>query len=265
MVAAFVAAAGHPRTVRGQESNGEERQPRVCPQFDHEHAAWTAILQRYVSGGWVSYTELRDSGMPDLRRYLASLEAVCREDFDAWTEAEKLAFWINAYNAYTVKLILDHYPVKSIRSIGLLPGAAFRERFIPLQNVRGHLVSLNEIEHEILRREFREPRIHFAIVCASKSCPALRSEAYRASRLDDQLDDAARTFLRDVHKNRFDPVTRTLYLSSIFRWFREDFERAASSLPAFVAPYFDRSTAAEILAPGVKVEFLDYDWSLNGR
>src|SRR5437763_1966360 len=120
-------------------------------------------------------------------------------------------------------------------------------------------------EHEHLRKDFGEPRVHFAIVCASVTCPPLRSEAYRAADLDRQLDDQARRFLADPSRNRFDRRSRTLHLSSIFKWFREDFEKAAGSLPAFVARYVDPATAAAVEEPSVRIEFVDYDWSLNGR
>ena len=147
-----------------------------------------------------------------------------------------------------------------------MPGAAFRERFIPLQSLRGQVLSLNDIEHEILRKELGEPRIHFAIVCASKSCPELRSEAYRAKTLDEQLTQAARSFISDPSKNRFDAAARTLRLSPIFDWFRADFERSSASLPAFVARYAEPAVATALSSGGeVRIEFLDYDWSLNGR
>jgi hypothetical protein len=249
----------------GQSAPAAGGEGDSCALFDQDHAAWTAILQPYVHNGSVDYAGLERGGQGELRSYLQSLESVCRGHFDTWTREQKLAFWINAYNAYTVKLILDNYPLSSIRSIGLLPGAAFRLDFIPLQRLRGDELSLNDIEHEILRQEFREPRVHFAIVCASKSCPVLRSEAYRASTLNTQLDDAARAFIRDASKNRLDTSTRTLHLSSIFDWFREDFERAAQSLPRFVARYADTETATAIGSDNVRVEFRDYDWSLNGR
>ena len=159
-------------------------------------------------------------------------------------------------------MILDHYPLKSIRSIGLLPLAAFRKSFIPLL---GQELSLNDIENDRLRAELRNPRIHFAIVCASKSCPALRSEAWRADAIDQQLDEATVAFLRDTSRNRWDAPGRTLLLSSIFKWFREDFERAAGSLLAFVARYARPEVAAVLQQGPVKIEFLDYDWSLNAR
>ena len=230
-----------------------------------EHAQWTRLLRRYVSDGLVDYAALKRDGRPALDAYLRSLESVERSELEAWPRADQLAFWINAYNAYTVKLILDHHPLRSIRSIGLLPSSAFRKKFIPLERAAGRKLSLDDIEHRILREEFNEPRIHFAIVCASRSCPVLRDEAYRGRGLDAQLDDAAREFLRDPARNRYDAASRTLYLSSIFKWFRGDFESAAGTLPAFVARYVDEPTAEALRHDGVRVEFLDYDWSLNER
>ena len=236
----------------------------TCAVFDQEHSAWTVLLRRYVRDDVVGYAGWKRSGEGDLDAYLESLQSVCRGHYDTWSRTQKLAFWINAYNAYTVRLILNRHPLKSIRDIGLLPGAPFRQDFIPMEKLRGGTISLNDIENEILRKELREPRIHFAIVCASKSCPALRSGAYRAAALDRQLDDAARGFLRDTSKNRFDAAARTLWLSSIFDWFDEDFERAAGSVQAFVARYADEPTARAIQDGRVRVQFLDYDWSLNG-
>ncbi len=231
---------------------------------DREHAAWNSLLRRYVSDDLVDYAALK-RGRPELDAYLRSLESVDRSELEEWPRPDQLAFWINAYNAYTVKLVLDHYPLRSIRSIGLLPGAAFRRKFIPLERVAGGKLSLDDIEHRILRERFRQPRIHFAIVCASRSCPVLRNEAYQGRDLDAQLDDAARSFIRDPTRNRYDPASRTLALSSIFKWFRGDFEAAAGTLPAFVARYADEPTAEELRRGGVRIEFLDYDWSLNER
>lgn len=246
------------------QSVGSSGGPDSGAHFDHDHSAWTALLQRYVRGGFVDYAGLKKSGQADFDAYLRALESG-RRNLESWAREQQLAYWINAYNAFTVRLILNHHPLKSIRSIGLLPGAAFRDAFIPLDGVQGKTLSLNDIEHEILRKRFREPRIHFTIVCASQSCPVLRAEAYRAEDLDSQLDEAARTFTRDSSKNSFDPASRTLRLSSIFTWFRQDFERTGKTLPEFVARYADPSTAAALGRGEVRVEFLDYDWSLNGR
>lgn len=238
-----------------------------CPLFDHEHGAWTALLQRFVHDGVVDYTGWKAAGQPELSRYLDDLASTCDGHYERMTRKQKLAFGINAYNAYTVRLILDHFPIDSIRSIGLLPGAAFREAFIPLRLLGSDAISLNDLEQRNLRAQFGEPRIHFALVCASKGCPALRSEAYRAHDLDAQLDEAAREFVRDRRKNLYDAATRTLRLSPIFEWYRADFERAAATLPAFVARYADPAIAPAVAGAGgrVSVEFNDYDWSLNGR
>jgi hypothetical protein len=235
----------------------------ACPtSVDHTHAEWTAILRRWVKDGRVDYAALHRQARRPLAAYLAALSGACRTDYERWTTAERIAFWINAYNAFTVQLVLDHYPIASIRSIGWLPGAAFRRRFIPMADLEGRSISLDDIEHETLRKAFHEPRIHFALVCAARSCPALREEAYRGADLDRQLDDQGRAFLRDPAKNRVDGATRTLYLSSIFEWFRGDFQEAAGSLPSFVARYLDGDPAT---VADYRVEFLDYDWALNDR
>jgi hypothetical protein len=233
----------------------------ACPTIDHNHAAWNTILQQAVRDGRVAYAALKKHDAP-LQAYLNEISATCAADYEAWSREQRLAFWINAYNAYTIRLILDHYPIASIRKIGWLPGAAFREKFIPMRGLKGGTISLNDIEHDTLRANFREPRIHFALVCASTSCPALRNEAYRASELNRQLDDQARTFLHDPSKNRFDAKTTTLYLSKIFDWFRADFETEAASVPTYVARYMDDQRVSE---PNVDVEYLDYDWSLNDQ
>lgn len=261
LVALWRSRAGEPRSgAAGSSASGHS-----CVTFDHTHSAWTAILNRYVHDGRVDYAALKSSDQSEFAAYLHSLQSVCRTHYEKWPHEQKLAFWINAYNAFTVRLILDHYPVESIQKIGLLPGAAFRTELIEMPAARPGRMSLNDLEHGILRTEFHEPRIHFAIVCASKACPQLSSAAYRAGDLDAQLDAAARGFILDTAKNRFDPSTHTLYLSSIFKWFREDFDASAGTLPAFVARYAEPSMAAAARAGDVDVEFLDYDWSLNGR
>jgi hypothetical protein len=233
----------------------------ACPTIDHNHTAWNTTLQQSVRDGRVAYAALKKNDAP-LQAYLNELSATCAADYEAWSREQRVAFWINAYNAFTIRLILDHYPIASIRKIGWLPGAAFREKFIPMPGLKGKSISLNDIEHDTLRANFREPRIHFALVCASTSCPALRNEAYRASELKRQLDDQARTFVHDPSKNRFDAKTRTLYLSKIFDWFRADFETEAASVQAYVAQYMDNPRVTE---PDVNVKYLDYDWSLNDQ
>jgi len=233
--------------------------------FDHSHAAWTAILGERVREARVDYAGL-SRARAGLDAYLATLEGVTRAEFDAWSREERLAFWINAYNAYTIRLILDHYPVSSIKKIGGLFKSPFGIEFIPLRNLRGEVLSLDDVEHGILRKEFDEPRIHFAIVCASKGCPPIRPEAFRAGDLDRQLEENARAFLADRDKNRIDLEKRTLDVSPIFDWFGEDFVKAAGSVPAFVARFVDEKAAAALRDGGAwKVRTTDYDWDLNGK
>jgi hypothetical protein len=135
----------------------------VCAPVDHAHAQWSVMLARWVSGGSVDYAGIKREAEGQLTSYLEILSGTCATDYQTWSRAQRIAFWINTYNAFTVRLILDHYPVTSIRKIGWLPLAAFRERFIPMPGLKGGKISLNEIEHDTLRAHFREPRIHFAL------------------------------------------------------------------------------------------------------
>jgi len=228
--------------------------------MEHAHSAWSDLLENSVDGDRVAYADLKSEALALLEAYLETLSATCVPDYITWSREQRLAFWINAYNAFTVKLIVDHHPISSIRKIGFLPGAAFRRRFIPMPKLKGTEISLDDIKNNTLRADFREPRIHFALVCASLGCPPLRNEAYRAADLDRQLDEQTHLFLKDTSKNRFDPETGTLYLSPIFKWFRADFEVVAGSLAAYVARYLDDPRIAK---PGVKIRYTDYDWALN--
>lgn len=237
----------------------------ACEPFDHAHRAWTALLARHVRDGTVAYAAWKREGTAALDAYLASLAAVPPDCFAAFSEPQQIAFLIDAYNAATVRLVLGEYPIASIRKIGLLPGAAFRKSFLALPAVGPGEVSLDDIEHETLRKRYREPRIHFALVCAARSCPPLRGEAFRAEALEAQLDDQGRAFLRDPRKNRYDAPARTLQLSEIFDWFAEDFVTAAGSVGAFVAPFLEDPAASAARDPATRIEFLPYDWSLNGR
>lgn len=242
-------------------------EPGTCPPFDHSHARWARLLGEYVQAGEVDYLRWKAEGVEELQRYLRELERVCHADFEKLEPNQRLAFWINAYNAYTVSFVLDRYPLESIRSIGVLPGGAFRKSFIPLQHLTGARaqLSLNDVEHGVIRKGFKEPRIHFALVCASRSCPKLQEEAWVAHKLDEQLEAAARQFLSDPRENRYDPRTQTLHLSSIFKWYGEDFEQDGTSLAAHVSKWLPAPAREAVLASEPRVSFLDYDWSLNER
>ena len=241
------------------------REPVVAGSFDHTHRAWADVLARYtVRTGPTSNVRYQALGKSRsvLQGYLRELEAVSKETFASFSRDQQLAFLINAYNALTVELILDHYPVKSIRDIGGLFSSPWKKKFFVLL---GEKHSLDDMEHEMLRKRFEEPRIHFALVCASKGCPALRGEPFVATRLGSQLEEAAHLFLTDKGKNRYEPNSSTLYLSSIFKWYGDDFKKEYGSFKEFVSNRIVADTESQKRARSdrTKVEFLDYDWSLN--
>lgn len=222
-------------------------QPSVS-QVSHE--TWNAILQKNVSAsGNVNYREmLKDRTALDSYLKLLSDNSPKAD----WTSNERKAYWINAYNAFTISLILQNYPVKSIKDIGGFFKSPWDIEFI---NIGGTPYTLNHIEHEILRKEFDDPRIHFAIVCASRSCPNLRNEAFDASPLDKQLDEQATAFINDNTKNEF--ASRAIKVSKIFDWFEKDFIKKGSLID-FLNKYsrvrIDRSAS---------VSYSSYDWNLN--
>ncbi len=237
-----------------------------------DHSLFASLLQRYVENGRVDYQAWSRSPA-QLDRYLSSLSRVKRRRFLALPESEQIAFWINAYNAHTIRLILRHYPVGGIHEVSplwkrALGGSPFGIKLAPLGHLapqpRSDDLSLDDIEHGILRPHFREALVHFALVCASKSCPSLASQAYTGAGLKQRLSAAARGFLRDRSKNRYDAGQHRLYLSAIFSWFREDFEREGP-LQDYVRRYLPEQDVALLArqdrAPDI--EFLDYDWSLN--
>lgn len=232
-----------------------------CPDFDHTHEAWSRVLAARAAQGGFDYAGIVPDEREALGTYLAGLGACTAADYAAWSDGERMAFLINAYNAQVVKLVLDHHPLRSIRDIGLLPNAAFRRRFIELPALSPGRISLDYIEHERLRPDFADARIHFAVNCAAVACPSLRGEAYVAARLDAQLREQGEDFLADAGKNRLEGgVAR---LSKIFEWFAEDFVRDAGSVAAYAADYAPAELAAHLRGAAPRIEYLDYDWSLN--
>jgi Protein of unknown function, DUF547 len=255
----------------------------VFAQFDHSHAAWTALLRRNVvvlDGGTAS--QVRYAGFAQdraqLRAYLDALSKVTAAEFDGWSKPQRMAFLVNAYNAFTVEKILTRYPdIKSIWDFGKVFGNPFKDEFFALL---GRKQSLDGIEHGTLRRKgaYDEPRVHFAVNCASIGCPMLRAEAYVAERLDAQLEEQAVRFLSDRSRNRYDPKTGALQVSRIFDWFKEDWTSGYRGFEGRQPPiqsreqYFARY--AKLLADGPEqqkliadgkapIGFLEYDWALN--
>lgn len=222
--------------------------------FDHSHVGLTEMLQKYVNDeGMVNYAKLKKERTA-LDVYLKSTAAVTRSDFSTWDSKQQIAFLVNVYNAETLQLIIDHYPLKSIKNIGGRFKSPWKQVSV---NLFGETTTLDHVEHGILRKDYSEPRIHFALVCAAVSCPPLRTEAYVAGRLDQQLDDQGRAFFAQTEKNRIEGGT--LYLSAIFDWFGEDFTAGGKTLNQYVNPWFDGR------ASGKRVKFTDYSWKLNSQ
>ncbi len=241
--------------------------PKRRVVFDQDYKLWTQILKANKRGDLLNYR-----GVAEQRtlfdRFIAQLESVTLEEMRPWKRNERYAFWINAYNAYTVQIILDNYPVDSIKDIkkGVFGSKTWDIEFIPLGALHpggpeGKL-SLNDIEHKILREWFKDARVHAAINCASFSCPPLLGEAFVAARLEEQLNAVTRKWISDDPlRNSFNKEKDRIYLSEIFKWFEEDFERDAGSVREFLIRFSPESE--HLFIREAKLKYLDYDWNLN--
>ncbi len=234
-----------------------------CLAFDHTHATWDKFLKQYVtvkdSISTVNYKGAK-SDRKGLDQYLTTVEAVTPADYGKFTDPQKLAFLINAYNAFTVKLILDNYPVKSIKDLGGTFSSPWKKKFFKFFGEESHL---DNIEHDHIRKEFNEPRIHFAVVCASKGCPALWNEAFTPEKMETQLERNARAFLKDSQRNRFNVEKNRFEVSKIFDWYGKDFEKKFGSVQNFLAPRMGKTPAEETKMKEAKIDHTDYDWTLN--
>ena len=250
--------------------------------FDHSHAAFSALLKKHVvlvAGGKTSKVNYVEFGKDQtaLKSYLDSLSKVSEAEFNGWTKSQRMAFLINAYNGFTLELILQNYPTKSIKDIGGTFDDRWKRKFFKLLGQDSYL---NKVEHEMLRKPgaYDEPRVHFAVNCASIGCPALRDEAFTADKIDKQLEEQTVRFLSDRSRNRYDPKSGKLEVSMIFKWFKEDWESGYKGFdgntPAIKSreDYFARyakllaDSAADqqkIADSKAAISFLDYDWSIN--
>jgi uncharacterized membrane protein YdjX (TVP38/TMEM64 family) len=226
------------------------------PTFDH--SIFNQVLHKYVSqeGGWVDYDGLAKDHA-GLDEYVASLS---KAPFDQMGRDQRLALLLNAYNAFTLRLILDHYPLKSIKDI------PSDQRWDARRwNIGGHVWSLNQIEHGQIRPKFKEPRVHFALVCAAIGCPPLRDEAYVADRLEQQLQSQTMYVHSHGRWFQFDPMAGIVKLTSLYKWYAGDFEQVAGSILQFAARYSPPLKEAMDSGRTPRIEFLDYNWSLNSR
>ena len=228
-----------------------------------EIADWDTLLKTYVAPRTiegislqaVNYRALQKD--PLYQKVVADLEKVQLSQLK--TKEEQLAFWINTYNIMAVKMVLDHYPVQSIKDAGGVFTPVWK---LNVGTVAGKARTLHEIEHDILRK-MGEPRIHVAIVCASLSCPDLRPEAYVPQRLNEQLDDQMKSFLSNEKKGlQVDTANHRLYFSSIFKWFAEDFE-AKGGVRTYLAGFSPEQISSALNSPKFQVSYLDYNWNLN--
>ena len=231
--------------------------------FAFDFSSWDGLLKKYVAPKTINGVKLQAVDYKNLgkdgayKKLIKDLEKASLSSIK--TRDEKLTFWINVYNIMAAKMVLDHYPVESIKDAGSFFTAVWKK---DVGVVAGKMRTLNEIEHEILRK-MSEPRIHVAIVCASVSCPDLRGEAYTADKLDDQLNDQLKIFLVNTEKGlRVDTKKGRIYLSSIFKWFKEDFE-SKGGVRKYLTPYAPESAKASLKNKKLSVYYLDYDWDLN--
>ena len=252
-----------------------------------DHAGLDTVLAFFVQDGRVDYAALQ-IGRAALDEYIAQVAAVTAEELASWSEADQIAYLINAYNAYALETIIDNYPIKAAGffkkltspKMFSLPDNSIRQidgvfDGIP-HKVAGTEMTLDDIEHATLRAQYNEPRIHFALVCAAVSCPPLREEAYHGGRLDEQLDSQGRIFLNDPRLNRFEADRGEVYLSKIFDWFGDDFRQFATDtgyqrdekvngVLTFVSRYLVDRVVGFLETGEYKVDFLSYDWTLNDQ
>jgi len=241
-----------------------------------DHSPFDGLLRQYVvvlEGGKATQVDY-DGLLADrdrLSEYLQSLSELDQNEFDAYPLDNQLALLINAYNGWTLELILTRYPdLESIKDLGSFFQSPWKKKFFTFL---GETRSLDEIEHDLIRDSgrYNDPRIHFAVNCASIGCPALRAEAYSGDKLQQQLTEATELFLADRQRNRL--RGQILEVSVIFKWYREDFEKGwlgFQSLEQFLVSYsqilsLDEKMAEKVRGGEMKIDFLKYDWRLNGK
>lgn len=246
--------------------------PGFSADFDHNYSTWNALLQKHVK--WmpdnkqsrVDYAGFQKD-RETLKQVLSQWSAVSQTEFNAFNKNQQMAFLINAYNGFTIELILTKYPkIKSIKEIGGVFSSPWKQEFFTLLGKKHHL---DWIEHEQLRPRYNDPRVHAAVNCASIGCPALRNEAFTANQLNAQLNDGMRRFVADPSRNRV--KNGELQISPIFKWFAEDFEKGHQGFKevkdVFAKWAKDMSDSPEIIdriaSKSLPIVYSDYDWSLN--
>jgi len=242
---------------------------------------YAAVLKDYIDNrGMVSYKRLK-ARRESLDLFVLTISKLDAKTYEKWSNKEKIAFWINAYNALTLKVIIDNYPIKpsffkSIyypkNSIRQIKGVWDKKKF----KVMGKDMTLEDIEHKILRKKFDEPRIHFALVCAAMGCPQLRNEPYLGEKLEEQFENQIHHSLADDKKLKINRKDDEVHMSSIFKWFGGDFvskyapeekmvglSRNEAAVINFISKYLETSDSSYLMTGNFKIKYLKYDWSLN--
>ncbi len=236
----------------------------AAESFDHAYRRWAGLLDRHLHGGRLDYAGLK-AERDELGAALAELEAVTPEQLAAWPRAKRFAFWINAYNLACVARVVEGYPVRSINDLSRPDEPVWQQ---PAARLGAHLegagthLSLDQIEHAVIRPRFRDARIHAALNCASLGCPPLAQTPFTAEGLDAQLNAITRTFLADPTRNRFEPASGRVHLSKVFEWFPEDFADEEGGLAGFLNRHAPTSQRGPWLE-NAEVRYLEWDWSLN--
>ncbi len=226
--------------------------------FDHSHGLWSQVLSKYLSqqgaASRVDYENLKKDSA-NLYTYLKQIEAVSESEFKSFNREQQIAFLLNYYNAHQVQQVIENYPLKSVRDLGFLLYTPWKIDFF---TIFGKEANLDYIGHDLLE-PYKEPRIHFALNCASIGCPALYKEAYQGDKLEEQFEAASTLFLNEKSFNYYDKKKNRLHLSSIFKWYDKDFG-SEKDLHAFIAKYMK---AYDLNGKQASIKHLDYDWNLN--
>lgn len=222
--------------------------------FDHQYKNYGLILNDHVKNGRVDYAKLITNSV-GLDLVLVEFAGVSNDEFNSWDKKKQLAYLINLYNAATLDLIVNNYPLGSIKDIG----KPWDKKIV---NLHDDTISLNHLEHEVIRKNYKEPRIHFALVCAAKGCPVLISDPYAGEKLESQLEGSTKVFLSESDKNKIDDATQVMVVSPIFDWFADDFSAKPGSVVAFIAPYYSKNPED---LKSYQIKYTNYDWSLNDK
>jgi len=264
-------------------SNASLTSAAEIPDTPFIYFEYQRVLEEHVdTQGGVNYEALA-ANPADLAAFIHAIEKVKPAEYSRWSDPDKIAFWINVYNGFTLNVVSDHYP---IRGRGLRGAGYPRNSIRQIRGVwdkfklvvLGEELSLNDIEHKILRHEFEEPGIHVALVCAARSCPPLRREPYTGDKLEYQLDDQARIFISRSQNFRIDQEKKTVHLSSIFKWYKKDFivdditiekipklNLAETAVMFYLLSFIPKSNEVFLLSGGYRIKYLKYDWSLNEK